>query len=232
MFPISRIVRFEASLNRMNFPVFARSVRPRTTEHCACNTGKDNKGWNSLNTWMLWRHSFVWLMQTDVQRCGVMGSTSLVSTRSLCAVLGSMVRSVTQPCRQRVNDMKETWLEQHFHTTDNNSKLTEQHHVGWKLTFVSGFDHCNVLITWRRNTINITHDLPTICPKSTTIDSVWYPGGLTTNSWILVIRPWSSSTAPCGIPWILRSILNGFSSSTAGFPSDALVLFREKFPCA
>ena len=59
-----------------------------------------------------------------------MGSTSLVSTRSVCAVFGSVEHSVTQLCRQRVYDMKETWVEQHFRATDHSGKLTEQQHVG------------------------------------------------------------------------------------------------------
>ena len=65
-------------------------------------------------------------MQTAVQRCCVMGSTSLLSTRSVYAVFGAVLRSVTQLCKQRVNDKKETWLEQHCRATDHNSKLTEQ----------------------------------------------------------------------------------------------------------
>ena len=111
-----------------------------STKNCACNTDKDKARWNRLNTWMLWRHSFASLMQTAVQRYGVMGSTSLVSTRWVCRVFASVQSSVTELCRQRVNVMKETWLEQHFRATDYNSKLNEQQHAGWKLTFVSDLD--------------------------------------------------------------------------------------------
>ena len=54
--------------------------------------------------------------------------------------------------------------------------------------------------------------------KSATTDSVWYSDrNLSTNSWILAILPWSTSTASCGIPWMLRSTLNGFSSASC-FP--------------
>ena len=55
-------------------------------------------------------------------------------------------------------------------------------------------------------------------PKSATIDSVWYwDRSLSTNSWIFIIILCSSSTASCGMPWMLRSTLIGFSSAT-GFP--------------
>ena len=53
---------------------------------CACNTGKDNRGWNRVNPWMMWTEtSFAWLMQTWCRQL----SRDLVSTRSVCAMSGS-----------------------------------------------------------------------------------------------------------------------------------------------
>ena len=61
-------------------------------------------------------------------------------------------------------------------------------------------------------------DLP-FSLKAALRDSVGYlDRSLSTISWILLMVPWSSSTASCGIPWILRWTLNGFSSSATGFP--------------
>ena len=65
------------------------------------------------------------LMQTAVRRCGHETNKSCDYTLSVCSV-STVIRSVSQLRCQRVDDMRETWLE----TTPNRRNLKEQQHVG------------------------------------------------------------------------------------------------------
>ena len=83
---------------------------------------------------------------------------------------------------------------------------------------------------------NSTSLLWSIQPATEAISIAWKDGSicsqtvrnLSTNSSILVILPWPSSTAFCGIPWFLRSTVNGISSSAPFFP----VLFGLPWFCS
>ena len=83
--------------------------------------GQDNTGCDAVNTWMAGATLF-WLDTDglkDSQRFGAI--TSLVSSRSVCAVFGGTLRDTLT--RRRALQHQETWLDQHFRAADHGSQL-------------------------------------------------------------------------------------------------------------
>ena len=71
-------------LNNQELRYHVRSKDSERTTNRACNTGRDNKKGDKLNTWMRRRHSFPWTLQTAVERWSV--NESQEYSLSLCSV--------------------------------------------------------------------------------------------------------------------------------------------------
>ena len=113
------------------------------------------------------QNSFLGSIQTAVRECAVNNKSCEYALR-LCSVAFRCARWAPFPrpyhnrrvgclmlCRQRVNR-----LEQSFLVTDHRSRGFRVTTCRLWLTFVSGLDHYNVLITPRVITTNIKHVIP------------------------------------------------------------------------
>ena len=149
----------------LQFSSFLRSEDSEGTTNRACNTGRDNKKGDKLNTWMTRKHSFPWMMQTAVERWSV--NESHEHALSLCSVTSRDTQRAPFPhpyhnqrvgClvfhRQRVKQHQKK-LGWNNTSAQQTAKviLTAWRHVLSQQTFVSGLDHCYELVTQRRVTI-------------------------------------------------------------------------------